>query len=65
VICLTGDVHHSSLGTNDQRYLCGDTEVRIAARYVRLAEAHGLKLTLYVTGKTFVEEWPDFQPSAA
>ncbi len=57
-------MHHSSLGTNDQRHLCGDTEVRIAARYARLAEAHGLKLTLYVTGKTFVEEWPDFQPIA-
>jgi hypothetical protein len=65
MICLTGDVHHSSLGTNDQRYLSGDTEVLIAARYVQLAEAHGLKLTLYVTGKTFAGEWRDFQPVAA
>lgn len=65
MICLTGDVHHRSLGTNDQRFLSGDTEVRIAARYVRLAEAHSLKLTLYVTGKTFAEEWPDLQPIAA
>jgi len=63
MICLTGDVHHGSLRTNDQRYLSGDTEVRIAARYVRLAEAYGLKLTLYVTGKAFAEEWADLQPA--
>jgi hypothetical protein len=66
MICLTGDVHHSSLGANDQRYITpGDTEIRIAARYARLAGAHGLKLTLYVTGKTFVEEWRDFESVAA
>jgi len=64
MICLTGDVHHSSLGTNDQCYLSGGTEVRIAARYARLAEAHGVKLTFYVTGKTLVEEWRDFQTVA-
>jgi len=67
MICLTGDVHHSSLGTNDQRYLdpARDSEARIAAQYVKLAEQFGLKVTLYVTGKTLVEEWRDFQSVAA
>lgn len=62
MICLTGDVHHASLRTNDQRYLSGRTEAQIAADYVRLAESYGLKLTLYVTGKTFAEEWNDLRP---
>lgn len=67
MICLTGDVHHSSLRTNDQRYLdpARDSEPQIAARYVRLVEQHGLKLTLYVTGKTLAQEWRDFEPAAA
>jgi len=67
MICLTGDVHHSSLGTNDQRYLdpARDSEPRIAARYVKLAGQFGLKVTLYVTGKTLAEEWGDLQTVAA
>lgn len=66
MICLTGDVHHDSLGTNDQRYLpSGDSEVRLAARFARLVEQAGLKLTYYVTGKTLVEQWDEFRPIAS
>ena len=67
MICLTGDVHHRSLNTNDQRYLDypRDSEVKIACRFVRLLGQYGLKATLYVTGKTLAEEWEDFRPIAA
>jgi peptidoglycan/xylan/chitin deacetylase (PgdA/CDA1 family) len=66
MICLTGDIHHSSLKINEQRFIPDprDSEVRIAARYLRLVERFGLKITFYVTGKTLVEEWADFQPIA-
>lgn len=57
MICLTGDVHHMSLCTKEARYLDpGDTEVQVAARYVGLLVKHGVKSTLYVTGKCFTQE---------
>lgn len=66
MICLTGDIHHSSLGTNDQRYVDypQDSEVKIAARFTRLVQRYGLKATFYVTGKTLEEEWEDFRSIA-
>ena len=65
MICLTGDVHHSSLGTNDQRYVDfpRDSEVKMAARFARLVQRHRMKVTLYVTGKTLAEEWEDIRPA--
>jgi peptidoglycan/xylan/chitin deacetylase (PgdA/CDA1 family) len=66
MICLTGDVHHMSLRINEQGFIDkGDSEVRIAARYLRLVEEAGVKVTLYVTGRTLAEEWEDFRPIAA
>ncbi len=64
MLCLTGDVHHSSLKINEQKYIKdpGDSEVKIACRYVKLIEAAGLTYTLYVTGKTLKEEWETFRP---
>lgn len=66
MICLTGDIHHSSLRINDQRFIPdpGDSEPRIAARYLRLVEKHNLKVTFYVTGRTLAEEWDAFRPIA-
>jgi peptidoglycan/xylan/chitin deacetylase (PgdA/CDA1 family) len=66
MLCITGDVHHSSLKTNEQIFLSDseDTEVRIAARFVELLENYGIKYTCYVTGKTLAEEWEDFCPVA-
>ena len=66
MICLTGDIHHSSLRINDQRFITepGDSEPRIAARYLRLVEKHKLKVTFYVTGRTLAEEWDAFRPVA-
>ncbi len=66
MICLTGDVHHMSLRTKEQKYLeRGDTEVNIAQRYVALLAKYSLKATLYICGKCFTEEWEDLKPVAA
>ncbi len=63
MICLTGDVHHASLRTNESRFIAsGDSEVRIAQRYVELIEKYGVKTTLYICGKCFIEEWDDLRP---
>jgi len=66
MICLTGDVHHMSLQTNDQKYLSGRsiTEVQVARRYVELVEAYGVKCTLYICGRCFTEEWEDLEAVA-
>ena len=66
MICLTGDVHHMSLRIKEQKYLeRGDTEVRVAQRYVALLAKHSLKATLYICGKCFTEEWQDLKPVTA
>ncbi|MBN2551230.1 MAG: polysaccharide deacetylase family protein [Spirochaetales bacterium] len=64
MICLTGDIHHSSLKINEQSFIPDpeDTEIKIAARYLRIVEQFGLKVTFYVTGKTLEEEWRDLEP---
>jgi hypothetical protein len=54
-----------SLCTKEARYLDpGDTEVRVAARYVELLEDCGVKATLYVTGKCFTQEAAALRPVA-
>ena len=65
MICLTGDVHHMSLQINDQRSLtAGASEIAIARHYAELLERYGVKATLYVCGRCFVEEWDDLEPAA-
>ena len=62
MICLTGDIHHTSLKWNEQKYIDPkDSEVKIACRYLKLVEEYGIKVTFYVTGKTFKEEWGDIK----
>lgn len=64
MICLTGDVHHSSLLINDQQHI-GDpalTEIRITQQYVQLLERYGVNATLYICGRCFTEEWDDLAP---
>lgn len=69
MICVTGDIHHTSLRTNDQVYLnktCNDkkgldTEVKISNKFLELAERYGIKITFYVTGLTIKQEWNDFK----
>lgn len=63
MICLTGDVHHMSLCTKEGKYLArGDTEVRVACRYVELLERYRVKATLYVTGRCYRAEGRDLRP---
>jgi peptidoglycan/xylan/chitin deacetylase (PgdA/CDA1 family) len=54
-VCLTGDVHHQSLGTADQRVL-DPSEPDTALRYAKIVERYGLQTTLFVTGRTADED---------
>lgn len=54
-VCVTGDVHHTSLGTRDQAYL-DRTEVEVAIEYAEIAASYDVPVTLFVTGKAAVEE---------
>lgn len=67
MICLTGDVHHKSLMTNDQKCIQepGLTEIQITGWYLKLLEKYDVKSTLYICGRSFTEEWEDLEPIAA
>jgi len=54
-VCLTGDVHHTSMETRDQSYM-DRTEVEAALAYAEIACSHDVPVTLFVTGKAAVEE---------
>lgn len=60
MICVTGDLHHMSLRTNEQRCLRGgQTEVRTALAYLEIAFRYNVLVTLFITGRAFLEEWID------
>ena len=61
LVCITGDVHHQSLATREAPFIDPLTEIQLAREYIDIATRHGLKVTLFVTGKTLKEEWADFQ----
>lgn len=54
---LTGDIHHPSLKTKDQEVLDG-TEIDAAITCGEIAADYGVPLTLFVSGRTAVEQ-PD------
>lgn len=54
-VCLTGDVHHESLGTNDQSVL-DTSEPETAVEYAEIVDSYDLSATLFVTGRTVEEE---------
>lgn len=56
MICLTGDLHHASLGTGNQR-ACDRSELEVAARYLAMLREARVKVTFFVTGRAFREEW--------
>lgn len=64
VVCLTGDLHHAGLRTGNQR-AADDSEVRLAGRYLRLLEEASVKVTFFVSGKCFTDEWTDLAPICA
>jgi hypothetical protein len=53
-IVLTGDVHQW-IDSADRGY-ADDTECELALHYARLAGRHGLKVTLFLTGKAVIED---------
>jgi peptidoglycan/xylan/chitin deacetylase (PgdA/CDA1 family) len=59
-VCLTGDIHHMSLGTGNQRH-SDITEVQTAQRMLALLEEFDVKVTFFVSGKCFVEEWEELE----
>lgn len=61
MICLTGDLHHSSLRTGNQLH-CDITELQTARRYLERLRAARVKVTFFVTGRCAVEEWGDLRP---
>lgn len=63
MICLTGDLHHASLGTGNQRH-CDISEIQVARRFLDLLEQYDLRMTCFVSGKAFAEEWTDLEPIA-
>lgn len=58
MICLTGDLHHASLNTGNQQH-CEITELQVAQRYLRMLEEANVRVTFFVSGKCFAEEWSD------
>lgn len=63
MICLTGDLHDMSLGTGNQKH-CDTTEMRVALRYLKMLEEANVKVTFFITGRAFAEEWDDVRPIA-
>jgi len=61
MICLTGDLHHASLKTGNQLH-AHESEIQIAGRFLRLLEERNLKVTFFVSGRAFDEEWDDLAP---
>jgi peptidoglycan/xylan/chitin deacetylase (PgdA/CDA1 family) len=55
MICLTGDVHHRSYRGVDTWY-SPYSESRLALRYGDIAARHGVKATLFITGKACRQE---------
>lgn len=54
-VCLTGDVHHVSMGTRDQAYM-DRTEAEVAVEYAEIAATYDVPVTLFITGRTAIEE---------
>lgn len=61
MICLTGDLHHSSMRTANQ-CACAISEIQVAQLYLQLLQEANVKVTFFVTGKVFKDEWTDIQP---
>lgn len=64
MICLTGDLHHQSLGTGNQAH-CPLSEIEVARRYVALLREYGVKVTFFISGLSFRDQWPEVEPIAA
>ena len=61
MICLTGDLHHSTLGTGNQVH-CDLTEIQVARSFLALLEETGVKMTFFISGLSFTKEFDDLEP---
>lgn len=61
MICLTGDLHHMTLRTGNQAH-CDITEIQVAKKFLRLLDDANVKMTMFVSGRSFLEEWTDLRP---
>jgi hypothetical protein len=59
-VVLTGDVHHA-IGAADQAFT-DQSEATLAVAYARIAARHGLKVTLFLTGRVVIEDGDDARP---
>lgn len=63
MICLTGDLHHMSLGTGNQKH-SDISELKTAQLYLDILREAGVKVSFFVSGLCCVEEWTDLEPIA-
>lgn len=56
-VVLTGDVHHY-IPSSDRRHAI-ESESALAAEYARIAKRHGVKVTLFFTGRAIREDISD------
>ncbi len=56
MICLTGDIHHSSLNSPEQRY-SDYSEAELASHYLKICKRYNIKATLFFTGRSFLDDW--------
>lgn len=61
MICVTSDIHHMSLHTGNQQH-SDRAETCIAAEFTSLLAQRDVRLTCFITGKCFEEEWSAVQP---
>ena len=65
MIWLTGDLHDMSLQSGNQQHCLkrfGLTEIQVAQKYLDLLKDADVKVTFFVTGRTFKDEWHDLKP---
>jgi hypothetical protein len=62
-VVLTGDVHHF-IPSSDRRHAV-ESESALAVEYARIAERHGLKVTLFFTGRALRDDATDALPLAS
>lgn len=65
MIYLTGDLHDMSLKSGNQQHCLkkyGLTELEVTQKYLKLLEEKNVKVTFFVTGKSFKDEWDVLKP---
>lgn len=65
MICLSCDIHHMSLGTNDQSCLRNETEADVAVRFAQLCARRNISSTLFLTGRLVQEEYNSIRALSA